>query len=77
MKKEAYQSADSAVRRIDWLLSRRYLQRSTRRRLKELRNDIVRLRNCRNRSPDDVALLALQWAATLASIFQLIATLLK
>jgi hypothetical protein len=77
MKKEAYQSADSAIRRIDWLLSRRDLQRSTRRKLQALRDDIVRLRNCCSRSPDERALRTMQWAAAIASILELLTRLLK
>jgi len=70
MNKRVSLGTDSAIQRIDWLLSRRDLQRSARRELKEIRRQLIRLKS----EPDVGDLIAgtLKWAAIVASILEVL-----
>ncbi|MEA2417071.1 MAG: hypothetical protein QOI58_3728 [Thermoanaerobaculia bacterium] len=70
MKNRVSLRTDNAIQRIDWLLSRRDLQRSARRELKEVRRQLIRLKS----EPDvgDFIAETLKWAAIVASILEVL-----
>jgi hypothetical protein len=69
--------ADRAIRLIDELLSGRKLQPSARKRLKEVRSEIVKLKRQRETRGHHVATLAVQWSLTIVRLFEAISDLLN
>jgi ATP-dependent Clp protease ATP-binding subunit ClpA len=70
--KRAQRRADAAIRLIDELLSSRKLQRSTRSKLLELRRELQELSKERDVGKRDLGLLALQWAAIAARLYEIL-----
>lgn len=66
--------ADRGLRQVEWLLSRRDLQQSTRRKLTDIRRQLQHIRD----DPDEGSLgaKALQWAMLVATVLEVLQKLL-